>query len=310
MGQSPYLPTAYFNGKLIPFEQATISVATHGLQYGSGVFGGIRGYLTQDGGINLFRLDSHAKRFCRSAALLSIALPVDAAGLEQIILDLVRQNAPESDIYIRPFAYKAGLDLPPGMLNVADGLAVYAAKLGRLHQSTTSGLSLKVSSWRRIDDVMIPARGKISGAYVNSSLAKDEAVRDGYDDAILLNQDGSVAEVSTCNIFIVRDGVVVTPPVSDNILEGITRQSIMQLCRDNNLSVVERSVDRSELAIADEVLVCGTAVELDWVRQVDQYVIGGGQPGTVYQQLQPKFEAIVRGQVAEYKTWTTKVDKL
>ena len=181
MTQSPYLPTTYFNGEFVPFEQATVSVATHGLQYGSGVFGGIRGYLTQDSQINLFRLNDHAKRFCRSAALIGIALPVDVNGLMQIVLDLVRKNSPDSDVYIRPFAYKAGLDLPPGMINVADGLTVYAARLGRLHQSANSGLSLKVSSWRRIDDVMIPARGKISGAYVNSSLAKDEAVRGGFE---------------------------------------------------------------------------------------------------------------------------------
>src|SRR5690606_5270859 len=150
----PFLPYAYFNGDIIPFENATISVATHGLQYGSAVFGGIRGYVAEDGAINIFRLTDHLQRLHNSANLINISINQSVPELEKIIHELVKKNAPETDIYIRPFAYNSGLDLPPGMLNVADGIAIYMAQLGRLHASKDSGLKLKVSTWRRIDDTM------------------------------------------------------------------------------------------------------------------------------------------------------------
>lgn len=308
MSIKPFLPYAFFNGEIIPFENATVSVATHGLQYGSAVFGGIRGYISDNGAINIFRLPSHLQRLHNSANLIDITISQSVSELEKVVTELVKRNAPDSDIYIRPFAYKSGLNLPPGMRNVADGIAIYMAQLGRLHSSKDPGLKLKVSTWRRIDDTMIPPRGKISGAYVNSSLAKDEANRAGFDDAILLNSNGTVAEVSTCNLFIVRNGEIITPPASDNILEGITRHSLMQVAKDLGLPVVERSINRSELFVADEVFVTGTAVELDWVKQIDQKSIADGQPGPIFTQLQNQFSAIIRSQNSQYQQWLTKVE--
>jgi branched-chain amino acid aminotransferase len=308
MEQSPFLPTAYFKGQFVPFEQANVSIATHALQYGSGVFGGIRGYLDDDGHtLNLFRVPDHARRLCQSAGLLGIGMPFGAEGLTETIVELVNRNRPASDVYIRPFAYKSGLNIPPGMAGVDDGLAIFMLPLGRYHGDGSKGLSLQVSAWRRIEDTAIPARGKVSGAYVNSSLAKDDAVAQGFDDAVLLNENGSVAEASTCNLAIVRDGILITPPVSDNILEGITRRSMLHLATELGIPVIERSVDRTELYIADEVLLFGTAVEVSWAESVDKRTISHGQAGPVFQQLSSAFAAIVRGQSAAYGKWLTRV---
>lgn len=308
MDRSSFSPIAYFNQQFIPFDQANVSIATHALQYGSGVFGGMRGYVDDDGStINIFRLPDHAKRFMQSAGLLGISLPVETEGLGRLIVELVERNTPTSDMYIRPFAYKAGLDVPPGMHGVADGLAIFMVPLGRLYSDDNKGLSVKVSSWRRIEDAAIPARGKVSGAYVNSSLAKDEAVALGFDDAILLNENGSVAEASSCNLFIVRDGVLITPPVADNILEGVTRRSLMHLAKDLGIPVAERSIDRTELYIADEVIFCGTAVEVSWVATVDGRQVGAGTPGPVVEALSRSFRDLVHGLAPAYAHWLTQI---
>ena len=300
-----YFPTAYFNGEYRPFAEATVSIATHALQYGSGVFGGIRGYKQSDGQIGIFRLPDHVKRVRNSARLLGIEIEHSEEMLVNLICQLVVRNHPESDIYIRPFAYKSGLDIAPGMHGVADGLAIYMAPLGRFYDTSEQGLSVKISSWRRIEDNAIPARAKISGAYVNSSLAKDEAVACGYDDAILLNEDGSVSEGSSSNLAIVRDGTIITPPVSDNILEGITRKSLLALAVACEIPVIERSVDRTELYIADEVLFAGTAVEVSWVAKIDGRPIGNELAGDVYRRLSARFEKVVRGQDKAFADWMT-----
>jgi branched-chain amino acid aminotransferase len=303
-----YFPTAYFEGEFRPFAEARVSVATHALQYGSGVFGGIRGYLSEDErSINIFRLHDHARRVFVSARLIGIDLNLSADLLAETIVELVRQNRPKSDVYIRPFAYKSGLDLPPGMHGVASDVALYMAPLGRFYETGTDGLSVTVSSWRRIEDNALPARAKISGAYVNSSLAKDAAVASGFDDAILLNEDGSVAEGSSSNLAIVRKGQLITPPVTDNILEGITRQSMLEIAQDQSIPVVDRSIDRTELYVADEVLFFGTAVEVSRVGSLDGRVVADGRPGPVFSQLAERFRRVVRGKDNRFADWLTTV---
>jgi len=302
-----YLPHVYFAGAIRPIEEAKISITTNALQYGAAVFAGIRGYLDQDGStINIFRLPDHFRRFSQSAALIKIGLPLDVAGLSALAVELTRRNAPTSNVYFRPFAYKAGLDLGPTLGGVDDGFAVYMLPLGDYY-SAEDGLSVMVSSWQRVSDGAIPARGKISGSYINSAIAKDEAQTYGFDDAILLNNQGKVSEGSACNIMLVRNGALITPPVTADILEGITRRSILQLAGDLQIPVQEREVDRSELYLAEEIFFCGTGVQVTPVTRVDKRPIGDGRPGPISLRLQTRFFDIVQGRAPEYGHWLTRV---
>jgi branched-chain amino acid aminotransferase len=305
-----HLPYAYFEGEIVPMGEARVSIATHALQYGTGVFGGIRGYLDADGStINIFRVADHFRRFTQSAGLLKIALPRDIEGLCDLAVELTRRNAPTSNVYFRPYAYKAGLDLGPTLTGIADGFAMYMLPLEDYFggEGESSGLSVMVSSWQRVQDNIIPARGKVSGSYVNSSIAKDEALGCGFDEAILLNERGKVSEASSCNLFLVRNGVLITPPITANILEGITRRSILQLARDANIPIEEREVDRTELYLAEELFFCGTGVQVTWIGQVDRRSVGGGKAGPITTQLQTRFFDIVHGKAPEYAQWLTRV---
>jgi branched-chain amino acid aminotransferase len=305
--QNSHLPYAYFEGRIVPVEEAKVSIATHALQYGTAVFGGLRGYLDRDGAtINIFRPRDHFTRFAQSAGLIKVGLPLDLEGLCELAVELTRRNAPTSNVYFRPFAYKAGLDLGPTLTGVADGFALYMLPLGNYY-ATESGLSVMVSSWTRISDNAIPARGKVSGAYINSSITKDEAREYGFDDAILLNDRGKISEGSACNLMLMRGGTLVTPPVTADILEGITRRSILQLARDAGIAVEEREVDRTELYVADELFFCGTGVQVTPIAAVDKRPVGDGRPGPITQRLQERFFAIVRGEAPEYGHWLTRV---
>ncbi len=302
-----HLPYAYFEGRIVPIEEAKVSVATHALQYGTGVFGGIRGYLDQDGStINIFRLRDHFTRFAQSAGLIKIGLPLDLDGLCDLAVELTRKNRPTGNVYFRPFAYKAGLDLGPTLTGVDDGFTVYMLPLGDYY-AAPNGLSVMVSSWQRISDNAIPARGKVSGAYINSSITKDEAQGYGFDEAILLNTRGKVSEGSACNLMLVRNGRLITPPVTADILEGITRRSVLQLADDLGIPVEEREVDRTELYVADELFFCGTGVQVTWIGQVDKRPVGDGRPGPITTQLQGRFFDIVQGRAPEYADWLTRV---
>lgn len=305
-----HLPYAYFNGQIVPIDEAKVSVATHALQYGTGVFGGIRGYLDQDGStINIFRLPDHFRRFTQSAAMIKIKLPLDIDGLCQMAVELARKNRPTGNVYFRPYAYKAGLDLGPTLTGVADGFTMFMLPLNDYYSgSEGGGLSVMVSSWQRIQDNVIPARGKVSGTYVNSSIAKDEAQEYGFDDAILLNERGKVSEGSGCNLFLVRNGVLVTPPITANILEGITRRSILELARDAGIPIQEREVDRTELYLAEELFFSGTGVQVTWVGKVDRRTVGNGQCGPITTQLRDRFFDIVRGKAPAYRHWLTQVE--
>ena len=301
-----YLPYAFFEGEIMPLEDAKVSIATHALQYGTACFGGIRGYLAHDGStINVLRLRDHCTRFTRSARLLKIALPRDIDGLCELAVELTRRNAPTSDCYFRPFAYKAGLQLGPNLHNVADGFALYMLPLGSYYPKPA--LDVMTSSWRRTEDAAIPSRGKISGSYANASLAKDEADAHGFDDAIMLNNRGKVAEVSVSNFFMVRDGKLLTTPVSSDVLEGITRRSVIELAGQLGIEVVEREIDRSELYLADELVSCGTGVQIMPIASVDRRPVGEGGIGPLTQRLQSAFQAVVRGEDPSFARWLTPV---
>lgn len=303
--RSPMLEIAYFEGEFIPFAEAKISVGTHAVQYGTGAFAGIRGYLDADGEtINIFRLPEHCARLLNSARLLRCDLPFDRESLAAVIAELVERNAPTSDVYIRPFVYKSNVQLTPRLKGLNSELAVYMMTLG--DYLDTRGVAAAVSSWGRVPDNAIPGRGKLSGSYVNAALAKDEAEEKGADEAILLDQHGHVAEGSACNLFLVRDGVLVTAPITGDILEGITRRTVMQFARDLGIPTVEREIDRSELYLAEEAFFCGTGVQVAPIRSIDGRPVGA-IPGPVTKQISDVFFATVRGREPRYADMLTPV---
>src|SRR3954470_22876378 len=244
---SPMLDYAYFEGNIVPFGDAKISVGTHALQYGTGAFAGIRGYLDADGEtINIFRLKDHTARMLNSAKLLRAELPYDRDSLADVITSLVEKNAPTGDVYIRPFIYKPAVQLTPRLLGIGDELTVYMLALGD-YLDLQRGQKAIVSSWFRVPDNAIPSRGKLSGSYVNSAFIKDEAEEKGADEAIVLNTAGKIAEGSSCNLFIVRNGVLTTPPITSDVLEGITQRTVIQIAKDEGIPVDQRPIDRTEL---------------------------------------------------------------
>lgn len=304
--QVEYLPYAYFEGRIVPLAEAKISITSQVVQYGEGVFAGIRGYLDQDGQtINIFRLPDHFRRFTQSAGLIKVALPFDIDGLCELAVELTRRNAPNKNVYYRPFAYKAGNDLGPTLTGIADGFALYMMPLN--DYISTTGVSLMVSSWRRVNDNAIPARGKVSGAYINSAIIRDEAQSYGFDDAIVLNDRGKVSEASAANLMMVRRGTVVTPPVTADILEGITRRTLLEVAHDLGLPTEEREIDRTELYVAEEIFLCGTGAQVSPVTHVDKRPIGQGRPGPITLQLKTRFFDIVQGRVPEFAHWLTRV---
>lgn len=305
--ESPLFPFAYFEGEFVPSDQAKVSVATHALQYGTGCFGGIRGYLDNDGStINIFRLPDHTARLLQSGRIIRAEVPYSAADVAGIITELVRKNGPKQNVYIRPFIYKAGLELVPKLSGIRSDLAVYMIALDDYLDLATPQ-RLMVSSWQRIEDNIIPSRGKVTGAYINSSLAKDQAGEGGYDDAIMLNRDGKVAEGSGANLFIVRNGTLITTPITADILEGITRRSIVEFARDAGIPIEERAIDRSELHIADEVFLCGTGVQIAAVGSIDGRPVGDGQRGPITEKMQETFFTLVRGGDSPYRHYLTQV---
>jgi branched-chain amino acid aminotransferase len=307
MSHSPMLEYAYFEGQMIPFSEAKVSIGTHALQYGTGAFAGIRGYLDQDGEtINIFRLPDHAARLLNSAKLLRCNLPFDRDSLAQVIADLVAKNAPQGDVYIRPFIYKANVQLTPRLKDLDDELAVYMMAIG--DYLDTRGVKAGVSSWSRLPDHAIPGRGKISGSYINAALAKDEAEEKGVDEAILLDQHGHVAEGSACNLFLVRDGVLTTAPITGDILEGITRRTVLNFARDLGIPISEREIDRSELYLSEEAFFCGTGVQIAPISTIDGRQVGDGHvPGPVTKAISEIFFDTVRGKNSRYADLLTPV---
>lgn len=291
---------AFFEGAIVPFSEATISIGTHALQYGTGAFGGIRGYLDQDGEtINIFRLRDHTARLLNSGKLLRADLPYTPESLAEVIASLVARNAPTGDVYIRPFIYKPAVQLTPRLRGLGDEIAVYMMGMGD-YLDLDRGQKAAVSSWVRIPDNAIPSRGKLTGSYINSAFIKDEVEEKGADEAIVLNTAGKVAEGSGCNLFMVRNGVLTTPPFTADILEGITRRSIIHFAEDAGIPVEQREIDRTELYLAEELFFCGTGVQVAWIESVDNRPIGTGTQGPVTSAIKSIFFDTVRGRNPKY----------
>jgi branched-chain amino acid aminotransferase len=297
---------AFFEGEFVPLEQAKIGVATHAFNYGTACFGGIRGYWNERREqLYVFRLDRHFNRFLDSCKLLNIVLPYDVPALSEIVLELLRREKYRTDAYIRPLAYKATEDITPRLHDLDDEFTCFTRPLGDYIKLE---VRVCVSSWRRIDDNSIPARGKITGAYVNSAFSRSEAYWNGYDEAIALNQDGHVSEGSAENLFLVRHGMLITPPRSENILEGITRATLMLLAeKELGVPVAERAIDRSELYVAEEAFFCGTGAQVSAIVEIDHRPIGDGHPGPLTKKLQELYFNIVRGNNPKYRDWLTPV---
>lgn len=295
---------AFFEGEIVPIEQAKVSVMTQALNYGTGCFEGIRGYWSESRQqLVVFQLRPHMERLLRSCKILRMELPYSADDLCRITLDLLRAEGFRTNCYIRPLAYKSGAAIACRLNGVPDAFTLFAVPFGA-YLDSSGGAKVCVSSWRRIDDNIIPARAKVTGAYINSALIKTDALLAGFDEAIVLSEDGHVAEGSAENIFLLRDGQLVTPPITGNILEGITRRVVMQLAYDElGISTVERVIDRTELYIADEVFFCGTGVELQPVVSIDNRPVGTGQIGPVAGQLMERYAAVVRGDDERYLEW-------
>ncbi|MGF1542094.1 MAG: branched-chain amino acid transaminase [Pleurocapsa sp.] len=294
-----FLPIAYFKNQFVPFEKANLSIATHALHYGTGAFGGMRGMRNPNNSqqILLFRIDRHAQRLSNSARFLNYDLPADK--IQQVIIDFVKKNAPEQSFYIRPFVYTSDLGIAPRLHKIEKDFFIYGIELG--DYLPPDGISCRISSWYRQEDRSLPLRGKISGAYITSSLAKTEAVESGFDEAILMNSQGKVCEASGMNIFIVRNGQLITPGFNQDILEGITRDSVITIAKDLGIETIERSVDKTELLIADEVFLSGTAAKITPVKRIESYQLSTHRPIT--EKLKQKLTAITENKEPNYQHW-------
>jgi len=301
-------PTAYFQGQFVPLEQAVVPVTTHAFNYGTAVFEGIRGNWNEEHGeLYLFRLDDHIRRLRQNAKILRMGIVPGDEALTGIVMELARRNGYREDVYIRPIVYKSESVIGPRVHNVQEDVLFYQIPLGA-YLDSDSGITCAVSSWRRVDDNMIPARAKVTGLYVNNSLAKTEAQLNGFDEAILLNADGHVSEGSGENIALIRNGRLITPPPQDNVLEGITLATVLTVARDElGLEVEVRSIDRTELYIADEIFMTGTAAHVTPVLSVDRVPVGDGKPGPLSSELQRRYFAAITGRLPQYRDWLTPV---
>ncbi len=296
-----FLPIAYFEHRFVPFAEANISIATHALHYGTAAFGGMRGLPDPQNPnqILLFRLDRHCKRLSESAKFLHYDLPADK--LESVIVEFVVRNQPKAPFYLRPFVYTSDLGIAPRLHKVEKNFFIYGLELG--DYLSGDGVSCRISSWYRQEDRSFPLRGKISGAYITSSLAKTEAVDAGFDEAILMNTQGKVCEASGMNIFMVRNGKLITPGFEQDILEGITRDSILTLAKDMGIPCEERPIDKTELYIAEEAFLSGTAAKIAPIKRIENYLLPDRHPITT--KLQQKLSKITENRDPDYQHWIT-----
>ena len=299
---------AFFKGRIVPYSEARVGVMTHGLNYGTGVFSGMRGYWNdEEEELFVFRPEDHYRRFLESGRMLGMDLPWNERQLSAAATELVRTEGYREDCYLRSLAFYGDETVGVRLHDLTPEVSIVAIPYGR-YIDKEEGAHATISSWRRVDDNAIPARGKIVGSYVNSALAKSEAMRAGFDEAIVLNQDGHIAEGSAANFMLVRNDVVITPPITDNILEGITRRTVMELLeKEMGLPVVERSVDRSEIYVADEAFFVGTGVQIVAITRVDHRPIGTGRIGPIGSALRDLYFRVVRGRHPAYRAWCTGV---
>lgn len=293
---------AFMNGEFIPLEDAKVGVMTHALHYGTGIFEGIRGnWNPEEEQMYIFQLREHYLRLLQGCKIMRINLPYTADELSDITLDMVRRGDFRQDIYIRPLAFKGAERVAVLKLqDLEDSIVIFAIPFGS-YLDLDAAAHCCTSSWRRMEDTMIPPRLKISGLYVNGILAKTEATLAGFDEAILLTQDGYVSEGTGENLFVISNGKLVTPSVTDNILSGITRTTIAELAKNElGIETIERSIRRSELYTADECFLTGTAAHLTPVGRIDNHNIGTGEIGPITKQLQNLYFDVIRGRNPKY----------
>ena len=295
----------YHDGEFGRYHDVRIGLMTHALHYGTGCFEGIRAYWnSKQEQLHLLQAPAHFERMHRSAKVLRMTLPHSTEELVDLTVELLRRNQFKSDTYIRPLLFASSEEIGVRLHNLKHSFAIYAIPFGN-YVEIESGIRCMVSSWRRVSDQSLPARAKITGAYANSALAKSEAVEAGFDEAIVLTTDGHVSEGSAENLFLYKDGVFVTPPVTDDILEGVTRLLMIQMIREElGKQVIERSIDRTELYTCDELLLCGTGAQISPVVEVDHRLVGDGKVGEFTQELQSMYFAAVRGESPKHKGWT------
>jgi branched-chain amino acid aminotransferase len=299
---------AFFKGQIVPIEEARVSIMTHALNYGTGCFEGIRAYWNQEEAqLYVFRLREHYERLHRSCRIVRIQPAHTVDEMAAITLDLLRKEGYREDVYIRPLAYKASELIGVRLHDLIDEFAVFALPFGRYIENE-EGAHVCVSSWQRVDDNATPARAKITGAYINSAFAKTDAVLSGYDEALVLTQAGDISEGSAENFFMVRNGHLITPPITCNILEGITRDTIIVLAREEmGLGVIERDIDRSEIYVCEEAFLTGTGCQVAAITQVEHRPIGAGVIGPIVTRLRELYFDVVRGKNPRYRHWCTPV---
>src|SRR5947207_380280 len=304
-GETVSLPNfVFFKGRVVPYSDVKFGVLTHAMNYGTAVFGGLRAYWNDDEKqLFVFRPQDHFRRFLQSGKLLLMELGISGYDLVKGLVELIRTEGHHEDLYIRPLAFYSDQIIGVRLHDLTAEVSIVAMPFGSYNKNEDS-MHVTVSSWRRVDDNSIPARGKIAGAYVNSAFIKTDAVRAGFDEAIVLNADGHISEGSAANFFMVRNGVLATPPITDNVLEGITRRTVIQLVRDElRMEVQERPIDRTELYLAEEMFFCGTGAQISAITQVDHRPVGSGKMGDATSRLRSMYFDVVRGRIAKYRDW-------
>jgi branched-chain amino acid aminotransferase len=299
---------AYFEGDFIAMRDAKVSIMTHAFMYGTATFEGIRAYWNEEQGqLYGLKLREHVERIRQSGRILLMDGLPSVDELTGLIVETIRRNGFRQDAYVRPSFYKSTRAIGVRLHDLDHQLYIIAMPFGN-YVDTDNGIRLMTSTWRRNADEALPARGKIVGGYVNMAFQKTEAELNGFDEAVVLTGDGHVNESSAANIFIIRDGIAITPPVSDDLLEGVTRKGLMEMMANEGITVQERSVDRSELYVADEVFVCGTGVQVSPVIEVDHRPVGSGEVGPMARLVRDRYFEAVRGRLPEYRHWLTPID--
>ncbi len=300
-------PYAFFQNEFVPISQAKVSIMTHAFNYGTGCFEGIRGnWNAEVEQLYVFRLREHYERLLRSASILRMKLGYTAQQLSDITRELAERNGYRENMYVRPLAYKGSLDLGPRLHNLEDHIAIFTMPLG--NYLADDGARVGTVSWRRVDENAIPARGKITGIYVNNSLARTEAADAGFDEAIMLTSQGTVCEGSGENIFLVSGGKLITPAESESILVGITRSTVIQLAKDElGVETVERQVARNEMYTADEMFMVGTAAHVTPIIEVDHRTVGNGEVGTITRRIKDLYFDVIQGRSPRYLDWVTPI---
>jgi branched-chain amino acid aminotransferase len=298
---------AYFEGDWVPLRDAKVSIMTHAFMYGTATFEGIRAYWNaEQKQLYGLKIGEHVERLRQSCRILLMndVPPVDE--LTRLIVETVRRNEFTQDAYIRPSFYKSTKAIGVRLHDLANELYIVSLPFGN-YIDTDAGVRVMTSTWRRNPDEALPARGKIVGGYVNMAFQKSEAELNGFDEAIVLTAGGHVNEASAANVFVVRDGVALTPPVSDDLLEGVTRKALIELLEREGIPVEVRSIDRSELYVADEMFLCGTGVQVSPVVEVDHRPVGSGEVGPIGRLVRDRYFDAVRGRLPEYMHWLTPI---